>query len=1037
MGKAMIIFRLILIICILLLTDSIVKAQSPTYPEPVVDQSYIPVSPNAQGIQTYGNEPVALYEGVPAINLPIYEVKCGSISLPISLSYNYNGLFPMQDAGWVGLGWNLNAGGTITRIVEDGVDGSENSGYNYGQYNITDSIYSSPDLNNFLQSAYNNNLGYSGKSYDLAPDIFDAEFCGYSGKYFWYNGKAYMLAYNKELGISWPGISSNITIKTTDGTSYIFGTSSSETTTANNYGGPEYTPVTFTSSWYLTMVISADLKDTISLKYTSCTWQQIPANYQTSYTMSVGTQSDLGTDPVVYAINPSIQTLILQSIACRNTRVSLITDATPRTDVLGTYPKLREIDFIDSLTRNMVKKNLFTYEYFGQTITNPSSYERLALKTFSTLNSQLSTDSLTYVFKYINEFGSFPIKSTNGIDYWGYYNGADANAGILPPPACVFYTTVPSENVGPVGIRTTNFNSCSYGALDTLVYPAGGYTAFQYEQNVFMYNSAPTSGPGIRVKSSTSVTNSPTGGSVQKNYAYLLDDGVSSAGVLSNPPNYNGPSFVSIQNGVNSNYLLFKAANNSGGIGGINPKFYYQEVTESISASNEIHKTSHYFTSYSGMFLNVRQTNQIDYINALGTNLFTPLSSVANTYNCTNDTDFFVVSPYISAENINASQKPPITYTYNYNNSSFLTYWLYPTSQQTTIYDKNGNSITTMTYYNYNLTTRNLASTQNKTSDAQILTQKFKYPEDYTSAVMGTLIGSRVLRPIIEQETWLKQNSSDSLLISGTITAYDPNIFKPITSYSIETTSPIAVLNNQTISGGLYSTLVPDSRYIMHGQLQYDQNSNLNVVTKASDLSVSYIWDYRHSQQIAEVRNATQADIAYTSFEADGTGNWNAFAGVVTTVTAAPYPPTGNAYYNITASAPLSKTGVTSGSTYIISYWSENGVYSISGGNPVTGFITGKTIGGWTYYEHKIQATSSTLTISGTGAIDEVRLYPTFAQMKTYTYTPLVGVSSLCDAENRVTYYQYDGFGRIKVVLDQDHNIIKTIQYHFVNETTE
>jgi hypothetical protein len=203
------------------------------------------------------------------------------------------------------------------------------------------------------------------------------------------------------------------------------------------------------------------------------------------------------------------------------------------------------------------------------------------------------------------------------------------------------------------------------------------------------------------------------------------------------------------------------------------------------------------------------------------------------------------------------------------------------------------------------------------------------------------------------------------------------------------------------------------------------------VATKASDIPVSYIWDYRHSNPIAEVSNAVQADIAYTSFEADGTGNWT-FTG---SDTLDPAAPTGDHYYNL-HNGSISKSGLTSSTYYIVSYWTKNGsAYSITGtqsGYP----IQGKTINGWTYYEHKITGQTS-VTLSGTGYLDELRLYPTNSQMVTYTYTPLIGVSTKCDADNRATYYQYDPFGRLKVLLDQDHNIIKTIQYHTIGETVE
>jgi YD repeat-containing protein len=35
-----------------------------------------------------------------------------------------------------------------------------------------------------------------------------------------------------------------------------------------------------------------------------------------------------------------------------------------------------------------------------------------------------------------------------------------------------------------------------------------------------------------------------------------------------------------------------------------------------------------------------------------------------------------------------------------------------------------------------------------------------------------------------------------------------------------------------------------------------------------------------------------------------------------------------------------------------------------------------------------------------------------------------------------VTYYYYDGFGRLKWIKDQDGNIIKTFQYHYLGKTT-
>src|SRR5690606_5562978 len=120
-----------------------------------------------------------------------------------------------------------------------------------------------------------------------------------------------------------------------------------------------------------------------------------------------------------------------------------------------------------------------------------------------------------------------------------------------------------------------------------------------------------------------------------------------------------------------------------------------------------------------------------------------------------------------------------------------------------------------------------------------------------------------------------------------------------------------------------------------------------------------------------------------------GKGNWNNYTGIITAVASGSSLPTGNKYYNLTATAPLSKA-VTNGQVYIISYWrNSTSPFTITGGTDV--HTIGKSIGDWTYHEHKVTATSSTLTVTGSGGIDELRLYPANAQMTTYTYNPLIG----------------------------------------------
>jgi YD repeat-containing protein len=270
----------------------------------------------------------------------------------------------------------------------------------------------------------------------------------------------------------------------------------------------------------------------------------------------------------------------------------------------------------------------------------------------------------------------------------------------------------------------------------------------------------------------------------------------------------------------------------------------------------------------------------------------------------------------------------------------------------------------------------------------------------------------------IETSQW-----RDNRLTHATFNKYDTSL-NPVGFVYPDRTQ---LINLQALSGTFTpaaisgNTITKDSRYLDETLYQFS-TGNPQQVTPHSGITVAYVWDYQNQEPIAKATNTSVSQVAYTSFEANGSGSWTIGSTLRDTGSI-----TGNQCYNLTHGA-CSRSGLTSTNGYVVSYWSKTGnSYTVSGSTAV---VQGKTIGGWTYFEHTVSGVS-TLTVSGTGDIDELRLYPSTAQMTTYTYTPLVGMTSQCDADNRVTYYQYDALGRMKVVLDQDHNVIKTVQYHY------
>lgn len=97
------------IILTMMLMPLLAVAQLPSYPDNIQ-------SPNAASLGEYGKFDVSLFTGAPNIEIPLYEFPIGDHKLPISVFYNINGIKPDQRPGWLGVGWNLNCGGVITRV---------------------------------------------------------------------------------------------------------------------------------------------------------------------------------------------------------------------------------------------------------------------------------------------------------------------------------------------------------------------------------------------------------------------------------------------------------------------------------------------------------------------------------------------------------------------------------------------------------------------------------------------------------------------------------------------------------------------------------------------------------------------------------------------------------------------------------------------------------------------------------------------------------------------------------------------------------
>lgn len=160
-------------------------SQNYTLPEVVAQ------TPNTAELEKYGEYPVGHYSGVANINIPLYTIESGDIKIPISLSYHASGIKLAQEASWVGLGWSLNAGGTISKQTKgaDDFGGWKNRSLN--RYFYRGSIIPLEQKNIEDRSTFTaaQKVQYGGNSIslkqDFLPDLYFYNFVGNSGQMVW------------------------------------------------------------------------------------------------------------------------------------------------------------------------------------------------------------------------------------------------------------------------------------------------------------------------------------------------------------------------------------------------------------------------------------------------------------------------------------------------------------------------------------------------------------------------------------------------------------------------------------------------------------------------------------------------------------------------------------------------------------------------------------------------------------------------------------------------------------------------------------
>lgn len=1099
------------------------------------------LSPATQMANKVNSLPIDIYTGLPNIEVPFFSYKNGNngLHLNISIYYHSKGNQVAETSSGVGLGWFLNAGGIITRIVRGAPDDQAGNGFMYAAA-IPADFRSNGDK-------------YYFDSLDAQQDIFQYNFNGRTGKfYIGKNAQIVVVPASKIKIMPTIGTGTNaqriigFRIITEDGLKYDFNDAETSVVTTKNADstlyGSAYSGQPYFSSWSLSRIIAAFNTDTIKLNYTQKTVQTDFAYPQLAFvktTDSVPTKtiSPLGTNSSIVQqissivfpddsrvtfnynlyglsqirvgapmfkygflfdyltvdgghdpIKPLLQTITPFTSKEKNKPYSFYyyVPYTPLKNITDTFQNKRDYWGYYNNASNGINSIPGSFSWGANREPDSNSVIQGMLKTYSSpQNGTVTYDyELNDHYPYIKD----PHKITVA-PYTGYSQPVTLNQVFSSKNQLIFTLdstvgrtgSVPITGTGNVTVNIKNTTgSITYASYTLSLYdlfyqgrkvflftvPNGNYLLdipaisgttitgsfpinITYENRLKDISRSAVAAGGVRIKVLTQ--NEPDNESalspwIYHEFKYINTDGTSS-GYSGEIPDYASPYQETVNfNGITTtSYSLINSdpVNTMDYSQGIRAGYNRVEIYDGLVTRNS-GKTVYDFTSLQevndGVFT---ATFPYGYQDARTWGLGLPkrisvydstgrlLTKTMNTYSF--DSTFFInanfksIKPgnsysYINGDPNNAAS--PVTRTYVAQDYYPMTGRAFLTSSVDTTFQLNGSHNTSYANYtydtNYNVT--KVISSYDRNRGLQLET-RYYYPYNYTLAGgIGKLRDSGIITAPVSTEKWITGDSNPRL-ISGTITDYQPsgNYIKPATIYALQANKPVpqttignfnpALLNRNT------SWFIPQRSFIA-----YDSKGNLlQSKNNQSGNNHSVIMDYGNQYTIATVSNAAVTDIAYSSFEADGTGNWTISSTLRDTTGAI----TGKKSYNL-SNGSITRSGLVSAQTYLITVWSKTGASVNVNGVSLTAVLA--TQNNWNLYSKLLTGITS-ITISGSGLIDELRLHPKDANMVTATYNPLIGVSSATDANNTITYNEYDNLNRLQVIRDKDRNILKRIDY--------
>lgn len=498
----------------------------------------LPTSPEAAMLGRFGDIPISYYTGTADVSVPMYSFKVGTAEIPIVLRYHGSGIKVDDEATNAGLGWSLEPGGSIIKIIngaEDPVDGDplpfrDATGYAFLKSHRIEGVYSERPVLDLWPCR----TTHSGDSFDLfnflemnegQPDMFQYSFGNYSGKFFIHPETHEIVLTDKRTDIQFSHIAGGGWIaKTLDGTTFTFN--------VREWATSGYMTETASETFKLKKIESPNGKiitfDYVSGFYRSASYNE---TYHSEYPLNGG-QGEYSIMP--NTSYPMHYTQTLKRITGDHVIVDFNLEDREDLDVangdgIAGMKRIVSVDIKDAQTLQRRKSFVLSHSYFGSSIVggsfkpnpNPNSPDGKRLKLLSVQEIGYTNDiqqsaNPPYLFSY-DESLQLPLKSSFARDFWGYYNGKE-NSKMIPDLSFFYYSGDPDysyiaqddinaiwgHNGSYTSIGTASPNTFSsiinnlqganrapdstkmrVASLKSITYPTGGSTEFFYQPNSF------------------------------------------------------------------------------------------------------------------------------------------------------------------------------------------------------------------------------------------------------------------------------------------------------------------------------------------------------------------------------------------------------------------------------------------------------------------------------------------------------------------------------------------------------------------------